>query len=87
MEIGRIFRGLYERFQLAQIENERFRRFQNEAHWKAGFIYWNPNDSAILVPKRIGIGYTFNFANKWSWMAVIAILAMVLVPFLFFHRR
>jgi uncharacterized membrane protein len=28
-------------------------------------IYHNPNDPALLVEKRMGIGWTFNFANKW----------------------
>jgi uncharacterized membrane protein len=47
--------------------------------WRWGVIYHNPNDPALLVEKRMGIGWTFNFANKWSWF----LLGILLVaPFL-----
>ncbi len=36
--------------------------------WKAGMIYYNPNDPALFVEKRAGLGYTFNLANRWSWV-------------------
>src|SRR5262249_12582560 len=36
--------------------------------WKAGIFYYNPNDAALFVEKREGLGYTFNFANRWSWV-------------------
>jgi uncharacterized membrane protein len=61
--------------------------FEKDAHWKAGFIYWNPNDPAILVPKRFGIGCTLNFANKWSWIALIALVVAVWISSFLFHRR
>jgi uncharacterized membrane protein len=53
---------------------------QSDDYWKAGFFYWNPDDPAILVSKRVGIGYTMNFANKWSWIALATILVAFLVP-------
>jgi uncharacterized membrane protein len=56
---------------------------QNGSHWKAGIFYWNPNDPALLVPKRVGIGYTMNFASKWAWMALIAILLVILISVFF----
>jgi uncharacterized membrane protein len=31
--------------------------------WKWGLFYVNPNDAALLVPKRFGIGYSLNFAH------------------------
>ncbi|MGH9683127.1 MAG: DUF5808 domain-containing protein [Candidatus Acidiferrales bacterium] len=52
--------------------------------WKAGILYWNPEDPAILVPKRFGIGYTINFANKWSWLVMVVLVVIILLP-LFFH--
>lgn len=45
--------------------------------WKAGVIYYNPNDPVLFVEKRGGLGYTFNFANRWSW-ALLAGLLLVL---------
>ena len=53
---------------------------QCDDYWKAGFFYWNPDDPAIFVSKRVGIGYTMNFANKWSWIAMTTILLAFLVP-------
>ena len=43
---------------------------QSDSYWKAGVFYYNPNDPAIFVSKRVGVGYTMNFANKWSWIAL-----------------
>jgi len=48
--------------------------------WKLGQIYYNPNDPALLVEKRFGVGYTINFGNRASWLVVALILLMVLVP-------
>ncbi len=36
--------------------------------WKIGVFYWNPADSALLVPKRFGIGYTVNLAHPGGWL-------------------
>jgi uncharacterized membrane protein len=47
-----------------------------DAAWKWGLIYYNPDDPALIVEKRYGLGYTFNFANPWAW----ALLALLLVP-------
>jgi uncharacterized membrane protein len=50
---------------------------QNDAYWKAGAFYYNPNDPAIFVSKRVGVGYTLNVANKWSWVAMGAIFLAI----------
>ena len=47
--------------------------------WK-GVFYSNPDDPALFVPKRYGIGYTLNFGNPWSWVVLALILAMVVLP-------
>jgi uncharacterized membrane protein len=67
-------------------ESDQIPAFNSDIYWRGGIIYWNPHDPAILVPKRVGIGYTFNFANKWSWIAVIAIVGVVLIPYFLHHR-
>lgn len=48
--------------------------------WKWGFIYYNPEDPALVVETRFGrFGSDLNFGNKWSW----AVLAVILsTPFL-----
>jgi hypothetical protein len=47
--------------------------------WK-GVFYSNPQDPALLVPKRSGLGYTLNFGNPWSWVVLAVILVMVTLP-------
>jgi uncharacterized membrane protein len=48
-----------------------------DACWKAGLLYVNPNDPALFVEKRFGIGYTLNFGHRW---AVPILAAMILFP-------
>ena len=47
--------------------------------WR-GVFYSNPDDPALLVPKRYGIGYTLNFGNRWSWVVLAFVLLLVAVP-------
>jgi uncharacterized membrane protein len=48
--------------------------------WKLGQFYYNPDDPALLVEKRFGIGYTLNFGNRASWwlLGLLAVPAVVL---------
>ena len=55
--------------------------------WKAGLFYFNPSDAALLVPKRSGLGYTFNMARPAAWLFIAAILAIALLPLLFIHHH
>lgn len=48
--------------------------------WKWGIFYLNKDDPNIFVPKRDGIGYTLNFGNRWSWVAVVLILVAIALP-------
>jgi uncharacterized membrane protein len=48
-----------------------------DSTWKLGLFYFNPEDPAIFVEKRFGIGYTLNFGNRWTWVALL-----ILVPLL-----
>jgi uncharacterized membrane protein len=41
-----------------------------DACWHLGQIYYNPQDAAIFVQKRLGLGYTVNFGNRMSWVLV-----------------
>ena len=44
--------------------------------WKLGLFYFNPDDPALFVEKRVGIGYTINFARGAAW--VVLVLTVVL---------
>jgi uncharacterized membrane protein len=51
-----------------------------DACWKFGLLYYNPHDSALMVEKRFGIGYTVNFGNRTLWWILgVALLAILLV--------
>jgi uncharacterized membrane protein len=40
------------------------------------FLYRNPDDPRLIVPKLVGIGWTFNFARPAAWL----LLALLLLP-------
>jgi uncharacterized membrane protein len=42
----------------------------SDEHWRLGSFYYNPDDAAIFVQKRIGFGYTFNFGNRLTWVVL-----------------
>jgi len=44
--------------------------------WKWGLFYYNPNDADLFVGKRIGFGWTLNFAHKNAWV----FMALMLLP-------
>jgi uncharacterized membrane protein len=41
--------------------------------WKLGQFYYNPHDPALMVPKRFGVGYTFNLGNRGAWLILGAL--------------
>ncbi|GIO67745.1 DUF1648 domain-containing protein [Paenibacillus cookii] len=49
----------------------------DDRFWKLGFIYYNPNDPAMFVEKRMGIGWTINFARPAAWMIFAGILLLI----------
>jgi len=54
--------------------------------WKKdGNYYVNRADPALFVEKRVGIGYTPNYGNPWSWVVLIIVtfasMAPVILPF------
>jgi uncharacterized membrane protein len=53
--------------------------------WKAGFIYFNPEDAALVVPKRHGLGFTLNFGKPVCWLILALILLFPLILPLMLH--
>lgn len=54
-----------------------------DACWKGGLVYYNPADPALFVQKRIGIGYTLNFGNRWAWiMMILMVLPGLTIAFM-----
>jgi len=51
-----------------------------DKYWKLGLFYFNPEDPAVLIEKRFGLGYTFNFARPATWIIMGLLLMSALVP-------
>jgi uncharacterized membrane protein len=47
----------------------------DDRFWKAGLIYVNRDDPAIMVGARFGVGWTFNLANPTAWLIIAGIVA------------
>lgn len=52
----------------------------DDRYWYAGFFYNNPDDPAVFVPKRFGLGWTMNFGHPQARLVLIGILLLVLLP-------
>ena len=48
----------------------------DDRYWKAGVIYVNRDDPAVVVGRRFGIGWTLNFGNPRAWCVFGAIVAV-----------
>lgn len=56
----------------------------DDRYWSSGFLYNNPDDPALFVPKRFGLGWTLNFghpqAKLFITVMIVAMLVLVIVP-------
>jgi uncharacterized membrane protein len=48
--------------------------------WKAGSFYYAPDDPALFVGKRTGLGMTMNFGNRWSWVVMVGVCLAAGLP-------
>ncbi|MCX7885172.1 MAG: DUF5808 domain-containing protein [Caloramator sp.] len=54
----------------------------DDEYWERGY-YYNPNDSNLMVEKRIGYGFTINMAHRWGKVIAFltfAFIAAVIIP-------
>lgn len=51
-----------------------------DRYWKLGVFYFNRDDSAVLVEKRFGLGYSLNFARPTAWIILSLGLMGPLIP-------
>jgi len=56
-----------------------------DARWIGGLIYFNPADPALLVERRMGIGWTLNLGNPWSWVPLIVAAVIVVIGPMLVH--
>ena len=61
-------------------DKETLLRWHNDpSNWKWGMIYYNKEDKRLFPPKRIPImGWTINFANKWSVVAMVVLILAII---------
>ncbi|HEX3784763.1 MAG TPA: DUF5808 domain-containing protein [Pseudonocardiaceae bacterium] len=48
----------------------------DDRFWKAGLIYVNRDDPAILVNARFAFGWTANFGNPAAWLLIAGVIAV-----------
>jgi len=61
---------------------------RDTARWYVGgIVYCNPDDPALFVEKRLGIGYTINFGNKRAYLYLAYLVALPLIAVFAFLSR
>jgi uncharacterized membrane protein len=48
------------------------------ANWKLGILYYNKQDKRLFPPKRIGCGWTANFANPFSIISLLVLIVLII---------
>lgn len=51
----------------------------DERYWRGRIFYNNPDDPALFVPKRFGLGWTMNFGHPQSKLFLIGLLLLLLL--------
>lgn len=51
----------------------------DDKYWKLGIFYFNPQDPALFIEKRFGVGWTNNFAHPLSWIILIGIIVIIVL--------
>ncbi len=51
----------------------------DDRYWSWGFFYNNPDDPAVFVPKRYGMGWTVNFGRPLGKVFLIGTLLLPLL--------
>ena len=51
-----------------------------DSSWILGRLYVNRADPTLFVERRMGLGYTLNLGNPWSWMVIIGFVTGIAIP-------
>lgn len=60
-------------------EEQKRRWHADPANWKLWIFYYNPEDPRWFPPKRTLLGWTMNFANPVSIVAMFVLCALLIV--------
>ncbi|HEX7411654.1 MAG TPA: DUF5808 domain-containing protein [Bacteroidales bacterium] len=56
------------------------------SNWKLGIFYYNKMDKRLFPPKRVRyFGWTVNFANPYSVLALLGIIILILAIANYLH--
>ncbi len=55
----------------------------DDAYWKLGSLYYNPEDPSLFIEKRFGIGWTLNWGRPMSWVIIIGLIALIIGFYIF----
>jgi uncharacterized membrane protein len=60
---------------------EIFDQWHNDpSNWRFGVFYYNKKDKRLFPPKRLrGFGWTINFANPYSYLTLLGMIAFFIV--------
>ncbi|HEU4936090.1 MAG TPA: DUF5808 domain-containing protein [Vicinamibacterales bacterium] len=53
-----------------------------DSSWILGRLYFNRADPTLFVERRMGLGYTLNLGNPWSWLVLIMFVTGIAIPLL-----
>jgi uncharacterized membrane protein len=59
----------------------------DDALWRGGLIYVNPDDPALFVQKRFGVGWTVNVGNRFVWILFVAIAGAIVAMLALFRSQ
>ena len=48
----------------------------DDAYWKLGVFYCNPDEPSIFVPKRFGVGWTVNIGRRETWLIIVGFVVL-----------
>jgi uncharacterized membrane protein len=48
--------------------------------WILGRLYFNRADPALFVERRMGMGYTLNLGNPWSYLVMSVFVVAIAIP-------
>ena len=49
----------------------------DNSHWPMGLFYYNADDPSMMIEKRFGFGYSFNYGNRKAQLIVVTFLALL----------
>ncbi|GHO87329.1 DUF1648 domain-containing protein [Dictyobacter formicarum] len=59
--------------------NKKFVARDDDRYWIGGILYYNPEDPALWVEKRMGLGWTINFGNPMGKIIAVAFVLIIII--------